>query len=204
MSTIPTIETNNHAEAAPTSFEGFDLSQFVMIPRDFIRRWMQDLSESELRVMLCIFDHTLGYCDKSGNRKLADAISRSQFLGGVHRTDGTLVDRGAGVSERSLNRAQTGLVSKGYITREHRTSASGRPAATVYGLVMKQGSGVRGQESGVGEQESEEGRGHKGSEINPTPANLPPILTTSSTPVSQAAPAEPAIVAPIPAILPPY
>ena len=142
---LPQTDTIVETQSQVVPFEGFDDSTYDKIPRNFIRFYMQDLSESELRVIFYIFDHTLGYCDQAGGRKQADAISRSQFLEGVRRADGTVVDRGAGVSERSLNRALNGLEKRGYITRERRTSASGRPATTVYRPVMKQESKVGGQ-----------------------------------------------------------
>ena len=123
-------------QSQTTASKGLNQKRYVMVPWNLLAMIMQELQGCELKVVLYIILHTVGYRDNTtGGRKLADAISRSQFLEGIRRADGTIVDRGAGVSERSLNRALTSLESKGYITREHRTSANGRPATTIYRLV---------------------------------------------------------------------
>ena len=123
-------------QSQTTASKGLNPQRYVMVPWNLLAMIMQELQGCELKVVLYIILHTVGYRDNTtGGRKLADAISRSQFLEGIRRADGTIVDRGTGVSERSLNRALTSLESKGYITREHRTSANGRPATTIYRLV---------------------------------------------------------------------
>ncbi|HEX2911482.1 MAG TPA: hypothetical protein VH186_11795 [Chloroflexia bacterium] len=104
------------------------------LPRAFVRFQMQDLSEAELKVMLYIFDHTWGYLDEQGCPKTADAISRSQFLYGIRRADGTVVDRGAGVSERSLDRALKSLVALGFILRHRHLDAGVPTPANIYEL----------------------------------------------------------------------
>ena len=95
-----------------TEFEGFGEPTFTGIPNKFLDFLMQDLSESELKVMLYIFRHTYGYTTQYGDRKAADAISYSQFMEGIKRFDGSQVDRGAGVSERSLATALKSLVQR--------------------------------------------------------------------------------------------
>lgn len=86
---------------------------FTTIPDYFLTHVMTELSASELRVILYIFLRTLGY------GKLADAISYDQFLTGVITRDGRQLDKGAGVSRRSLTSALVSLEKLGIITRSH-------------------------------------------------------------------------------------
>ncbi len=145
MPGISRVDTGNTAKSAETYHESNDGGPtagfyFTMLPRDFIRHQMQDLSGAELKVMLYILDHTLGYLDRQGQRKTADAISRSQFLTGITKADGTIVDRGAGVSDRSLDRALDGLEKRGLLRRFRQIDPSGRFATTVYQPVTNQPS----------------------------------------------------------------
>lgn len=87
---------------------------FTTIPDYFLAEVMTRLSHSELRVMLYIFLHTVGY------GKLADAISYDQFLSGIVTRDGRRLDHGAGVKRRALVDALYSLEHEhGLITRSH-------------------------------------------------------------------------------------
>jgi hypothetical protein len=134
MAIIPVVDTLNTTRGTDYTPQ---LGGFTMLPRQFLRHQMQDLSGAELKVMLYIFDHTLGYLDQHGQRKIADAISRSQFLNGIQKADGTIVDRGAGISDRSLDRALDGLVRKGLIFRRHRLDEQGRYFTNRYELNLE-------------------------------------------------------------------
>ncbi|HEX2910557.1 MAG TPA: hypothetical protein VH186_07090 [Chloroflexia bacterium] len=94
---------------------------FTTVPDYFLCHVMTELSASELRVMLYIYLHTLGY------GKLSDSISYEQFLHGIITRDGRRLDRGAGVSRRSLVSALVSLESKGLISR----TGNGYAAATI-------------------------------------------------------------------------
>jgi hypothetical protein len=94
---------------------------FTTIPDHFLSHIMTELSASELRVMLYIYLHTLGY------GKLADKISYDQFLSGIVTHDGRRLDQGAGVSRRSLIGALSSLEKRGLITRH----SNGYAAATI-------------------------------------------------------------------------
>jgi hypothetical protein len=87
---------------------------FTTIPDYFLAQVMTRLSHSELRVMLYIFLHTVGY------GKLADAISYDQFLSGIVTRDGRRLDHGAGVKRRALVDALYSLEHEhGLISRTH-------------------------------------------------------------------------------------
>lgn len=94
---------------------------FTTIPDHFLSQIMTELSASELRVMLYIYLHTLGY------GKLNDAISYDQFLNGVTTRDGRKLDKGAGVCRRSLIPALATLEARGLISRQKQ----GYRAATI-------------------------------------------------------------------------
>lgn len=85
---------------------------FTTVPDYFLANVMTTLKESELRVMLYIYLHTLGY------GKLADSINYDQFLNGIVTKEGKRLDQGAGVSRRSLVTALVALEQKGLISRQ--------------------------------------------------------------------------------------
>lgn len=102
---------NANANERISSFP--DLQQgFTQIPNYFLDHIAPELSQTELRVMLYIYRHTLGY------RKLADTICYEQFLSGVVTSDGRRVDQGAKVSRRALVPALAALEARGLISRQ--------------------------------------------------------------------------------------
>ncbi|HEX2909395.1 MAG TPA: replication protein [Chloroflexia bacterium] len=109
-------------------FHGYGQPTYTAIPDLFLDQQMQDLSGTELKVMLYIFRHTYGF------QKHCDAISYSQFVEGITTRDGRRLDRGAGVCERSVVRALDVLVERGLIFRHYRLAADGGFRATIYEL----------------------------------------------------------------------
>lgn len=97
----------------------------VGIPAPVLAQGMTELSASELRVLLYIYLHTLGY------KKTEDSLSYEQFLGGVKTRDGQEIDKGAGVSRRALVTALSGLEQKGYIERKHAAGANFAPSSKI-------------------------------------------------------------------------
>lgn len=75
--------------------------------------WWHILSAYEQKVIDYILRHTWGY------KKDSDAISYSQFMNGIVKRDGTVIDKGTGIKdERTIRKALKGLVSKGFIERK--------------------------------------------------------------------------------------
>jgi DNA-binding MarR family transcriptional regulator len=96
----------------PFLLEGSNIT-FTTIPNYFLDKIAPTLNPSELRVMLYIYRHTLGF------QKLNDSLSYDQFLHGVVTRDGRALDKGAGVSRGSLVAALSSLESKQLIQRQH-------------------------------------------------------------------------------------
>lgn len=72
--------------------------------------WWHALSPSEQKVLDYILRHTWGY------KKTADAIAISQFIGGITKRDGTILDTGTGIKdEKTIRKALRGLEQKGFI-----------------------------------------------------------------------------------------
>jgi DNA-binding MarR family transcriptional regulator len=86
---------------------------YTAIPNDFLDNVAPNLSPSELRVMLYIYRHTLGY------RKLSDVITYDQFLNGIVTRAGRRLDNGAGVSRGALATALANLEKEGLVERLH-------------------------------------------------------------------------------------
>lgn len=119
---------------APFHFEGFDPPHYTQVPDAFFDVLMPVLSDHELRALAYIIRHTFGY------GKHSDAISFSQFLDGIKKKDGTVVDGGCGVGSRSrLSAALKSLEEKGIITAARAEDRHGNKQTTIYSLRMRQG-----------------------------------------------------------------
>ncbi len=95
-----------------------------------------DLAKAPLKVLLYIVRRTCGF------RKLADAISLTQFQHGIITRDGRQLDKGCGVTNRTaLLRALDDLEARGLIAHQDTIHADGGNATTIYYLL---GPGQRG------------------------------------------------------------
>jgi len=89
-----------------------------------------DLGEAPLKALLYIVRRTSGF------RKLADAISLSQFQHGITTHDGRQLDKGAGIKNRTvLLRALDELEARGIISHQDALRDDGGHATTVYYLL---------------------------------------------------------------------
>jgi len=89
-----------------------------------------DLAKAPLKVLLYIVRRTCGF------RKLADAISLTQFQHGIITRDGRQLDKGCGVTNRTaLLRALDDLEARGLIAHQDAIHADGGNATTIYYLL---------------------------------------------------------------------
>lgn len=105
---------NNHNHSG--QFPGFPaepVTNYWPYPRA-LNGWWHTLTPTEQKVLDYILRHTWGY------RKTADSISYSQFVNGIIKKDGTVIDTGTGIkNEKTVRKALRGLEAKGFIITRH-------------------------------------------------------------------------------------
>jgi hypothetical protein len=94
-----------------TAFPGLYPPLYTQTPDVFFDWVAPFLPEIELRVLLYLIRRTLGF------KKQGDQITIDQIAGGIVTRDGTRLDWGAQLGERSVQRALSGLEAKGLIER---------------------------------------------------------------------------------------
>src|SRR5262249_19631067 len=90
------------------------------IPDVILDSWIAELSGGEFKVLLYIARRTYGF------GKERDGISLTQMAQGITRRDGTVLDRGTGLSRASVARALKALEDRGIIVRQTTPSENGR------------------------------------------------------------------------------
>jgi hypothetical protein len=142
-----------------SKFPPFAGPNFTQVPDALFDLLLPELTGAELKVLLYIIRRTFGF------KREADDISLSQMLNGIRRRDGSVLDRGVGLSKKSLLQALRDLEEMNLIIRERRSSEEAGNQPTNYRL------NVAGQTLGV---ESTPPLGEKvhqggGGEITPSP-----------------------------------
>lgn len=116
--------------------EGPDTStmggNFTPIPDVILDELLPDLSGAELKVLLYIIRRTYGF------QKIADAISVSQMAEGIKKLDGTILDRGTGLSRISVIRAVGQLVGRGLIIKVRNYDERRGDMANSYTMTLPQ------------------------------------------------------------------
>jgi Bacteriophage replication protein O len=87
-------------------FAGFRSPNYTQVPDDLFDDLLPDLSGAELKVLLYIMRRTFGF------KKASDRISKAQLERGIQRSDGTILDRGTGLSRRAIRLAVDSLVER--------------------------------------------------------------------------------------------
>jgi hypothetical protein len=116
----------------PYKFEGFSSPSTTPVPDVMFDELLLLLDNNELRVLLYIIRRTYGF------KKESDNISLSQMVGGLRKRDGTMLDRGTGLSKASVARGLKGLIDKNIIvSRRNRSDVRG-DEPTTYALRFKE------------------------------------------------------------------
>ena len=106
--------------------------RFTPVPDILFDVYMSALSDAELRVLLYIIRHTLGW------KKDSDSISLRQLTDGLQKRDGSWQDYGCGLSRQGVINAvkgtkdKPGLEAKGLIRVERVQAAEGDASVNVY------------------------------------------------------------------------
>ena len=96
-----------NARHSKSTFRGFRSPTYTQVPDELFDELLPELSGAELKVLLYIIRRTFGF------KRDSDNISLSQMLNGVRARDGTVFDRGAGVSKPTLLQALRSLEERG-------------------------------------------------------------------------------------------
>lgn len=92
------------------------LPNTTQIPNVMIDEWMSHLTGSEFKVVMYVARRTYGFL------KSEDSISLSQMANGIRRKDGTVLDKGTGLSKSSVTRAAKTLEDKKVLIRSQHSS----------------------------------------------------------------------------------
>lgn len=111
-------------------FAGFYNPRTTPVPDNFFDDVLPDLSGAEVKVLLYIFRRTFGW------KKDSDNISLSQLVSGITKRDGTVLDRGTGLSKASVAVALASLVQKGMVRKTVRSNREDGHQPTTYEPIM--------------------------------------------------------------------
>jgi phage replication O-like protein O len=109
-------------------FPGFQSPNYTMVPDELFDELMVELSGAELKVLLYIIRRTFGF------KKDSDNISLSQLLNGIETREGLSLDRGTGLSKKTLLEALRSLEEQNIIATRRRQSPEKGNEPTAYRL----------------------------------------------------------------------
>src|ERR671918_242761 len=88
------------------SYQGYSSPNYTPVPDELFDEQLPDLSGAELKVLLYVIRRTFGF------KRDKDTISLSQMLNGLRSRDGRRLDRGVGLSKKTLLLAINSLEKK--------------------------------------------------------------------------------------------
>ena len=109
-------------------FQGFRSPRYTQVPDELFDELMPHLSGAELKVLLYIIRRTFGF------KKESDNISLQQLLHGITTAEGTVLDRGTGLSKKTLLETLKSLIEKNLLISERRRSEEKGNEPTMYRL----------------------------------------------------------------------
>jgi hypothetical protein len=115
-------------EQSDHQFKGYASPNYTPVPDELFDEQLPDLSGAELKVLLYVIRRTFGF------KRESDTISISQMLNGLHTYDGRRLDRGVGLTKKTLLLAIKSLEEKNVIFTERRRSVERGDEPTSYRL----------------------------------------------------------------------
>jgi hypothetical protein len=109
-------------------FIGFASPRYTQVPDELFDDLLPDLTGAELKVLMYVIRRTFGF------KRDSDHISLSQMVQGITRKDGSVLDRGTGLTKESVIKAARTLVDKGILVRTRVTSVDKGFESTEYSL----------------------------------------------------------------------
>jgi Bacteriophage replication protein O len=109
-------------------FQGFRSPRYTQVPDELFDELIPHLSGAELKVLLYIIRRTFGF------KKESDNISLNQLLHGITTKEGIILDRGTGLTKKTLLETLKSLVGKNLIISKRRRSEEKGNEPTTYHL----------------------------------------------------------------------
>jgi len=109
-------------------FKGYSKPNYTPVPDELFDEQLPDLSGAELKVLLYIIRRTFGF------KKESDNISLNQLLYGITTKEDVVLDRGTGLSKKTLLDTIRNLIEKNLIISERRRSKEKGDEPTTYCL----------------------------------------------------------------------
>ena len=114
-------------------FQGYRMPGYTQIPDQLLDEQLHLLSHAELKVLLYIMRHTLGY------KRDGDHLSARQIAEGLVRRDGSRVDNGTGCEIATVRRTVKRLEEVGLITVRREKTQDGDAEMNYYGVHIADG-----------------------------------------------------------------
>src|SRR3954462_6791940 len=96
-------------ESSSTTLPGLRSPNYTPVPDELFDEQLPDLSGAELKVLLYIIRRTFGF------KKESDNISLNQLLHGITTKEDVVLDRGTGLSKKTLLDTIRNLIEKNLI-----------------------------------------------------------------------------------------